>query len=336
MIHFVEDDSTVSRVEREYFDYLFQENEDASQQHRIPIRAWDTQTKQFRRAFFYEPFDTILTAVFSELAPLYFKSQVFPVCQCHDDYQRLITTQSKLNSTTTLLQFTQQSFLDLKDTDVPQTVWKKLKDLKGQYFLSLQDTADTLLPLLRSVLDEHQIEDYGNIIMEHVQHVGMDNEFFTKKCKEVEGRLQRFHGNVPMKPTRPTEIPCPYCHTAYHYPFFEWIFADVKTFDRVKSLLLGDVPIPLSDIERCIEALELWIFDNHDHELFEKKRDGAQTIVGTMMKTIHLTYQEIKTEMTSNLSSSLHVVMPDASLDFASNSFDATYVPPVPDIPLDS
>jgi hypothetical protein len=331
MINFVdENDITCSREEREFFEYLISENEDASKRHRIPVRAWDAKTEKFRKAFFYEPLDNVLTALLSELSPLYFKSQVSPECRCSDEYQHVSRRLREMNSCSSLIQVTQQGLIDLKDK-LPRTVWRKVRALEGQYFLSYQDAADELLNALQFILSEDQLMSHGNKIIQHLSAVGVNDEFLDQKRAHFERLLKKFHGNVPSKPIMPTEDRCPFCHAAYKYSFAEWLIYDLKTFERVKSLLIGDIPIPVSDIERCLQALEVWLFCNNDAEIFQKKM-SKKTIAGSMFQTIHLAYQEIKEKMLSKMPDAT----PDDSQDSASNFSVMTSVPPVPDIPGDS
>lgn len=290
----------VTREEREYFEYFTKDLENPAKRHRVPIRG--EVDGHIVQGFFEEPLESALLSALTEILPIYARSQIAPSCSCTMTYYQAQRTLTHLQSCTTAFQFTEAALREIKkDPSVTRTVWQRLKEVKGQLFFTQIDVQDYILNILTDLLEPEQIETAGLAIVKHLKTLGIAEDARQQRMSEQQEILNRFFGNVPLRPYPPTEEPCPFCHLPHKYSFVEWIPLELPAISRAIELLVG-VHVPITEIPRVIEALEMWIF-TADSELFSKK-NSLQTMTGAAMSQILTLAHQIRAEVIGNLGSS--------------------------------
>jgi len=291
----------VSREEREYFEYFEKEYKNPAKRHRIPIIG-EVDGKRVP-GFFEEPLESALLAAASELLPIWSRSQVSPVCTCASAYYTAKRTKQQLQEIMTSFSFNAASLQAIKDDEsITRAVYQKLKPLRDQVFFSKQKIQETILQILLDVHSETDtnFQALGLNIVKHLKEFGVDEKLRQARIQEQQDILDSFAGSPPVRPWPPTQEPCPFCHLPHYYQFIEWLPFELPAISRAMELLVG-VHVPITELPRIAEALELWIFTSDSH-LFSKKK-GMQTIVGTAMTAIIETMTSLKTEWISNLGS---------------------------------
>jgi len=317
----------MSQVERTYLEHLQEENEDPSKMHSTIIRCW-FEGDGFQPVRFYEPTSEIFETVLSEVAPIFTRTNVSPACECADFYYKLQLALNTVKSAVSTLQITSQALIDIKG-EIPNTTWKKLKDLKGQLFFSQQEAADALVTCLQSVLSSEQIAEHGDTIMQHLQDAGIDEEVQQKKIVELQSQIDEFHGHVPTKPQPPTREQCPHCHMPHSYSLLELLPQEHKAINRIANAMVG-APIMFRDIPRVFEALELWLFAS-DSDLFAKKNMTNITMTNLLMNRFKKWILEVKQSLLEDFGESNGTEQP--STDSVLNPLDVPPPPPEPATP---
>lgn len=321
----------ITRAEREYLEQLKKENEDPSKCHRVIIRC--LLDDQYKTTFFYEPTHEMLQMAMSEFGPIWAKSRVMPACFCPNRYYLTLLSLETVRASVSSLQITQQLFVNLKEK-VPRNILQRLKDIKNQRFFSMQEASDAVITMLQDILTEEQIQEHGDVILQHFKQTGVDEKYKEKRLKELQVVLDGFHGHVPRKPYPPTDKECPHCHLPYQYSLLELLPYEYTAIQRMVDGVVG-APVMLRDIPKVLEALETWVFAA-DVELFSKKNLPSTamtrpiTMTGMMMNHVKKAFQEVKQEMISKFGENVET-MPDTP-DSAGSSLES----PPPPVPADS
>lgn len=316
----------VTREEREYFEYFKKDLDNPAKRHRIPIRG--EVNGQIVQGFFEEPLESALLAAISELLPIYNRSQISPSCSCTETYYQADRALKHLVTCTTSYQFTKTALREIKDEpDVTRAVWQRLKDIEGHVFFTNLSVQKHILSILVDILEPEQIEAAGLAIVKHLKNVGLAEDVRQKRIEEQKDIIAKFFGNVPLRPYPPTEAPCPFCQLPYRYSFVEWIPLELPAISRAIELLVG-VHVPITEIPRVIEALEMWVFAA-DNELFSKK-NGIQTMTGAAMRQLVNLATSLRSEVIENLGS-----FDGVTLNETDSSLSVLDGPP-PSTPVDS
>lgn len=289
----------VSREEREYFEYFKNDINNPAKRHRIPLRG--EVNNKIVEGFFEEPLESALMSALSELLPIYTRSQVSPSCQCKKTYFKAQNTLVNLQTCTTTFQFTDVALQAIKkEPSVTRAVLQRLKDVRGQVFFTRLDVQEHILTILVDVLEPEQIEAAGLAIVKHLKTLGISENVRLKRIEEQQKILDKFFDNVPSRPYPPTQYPCVFCQLPHKYSFVEWIPSELPAISRAIELLVG-VHVPITEIPRVIEALEMWVFAA-DTGLFSKK-NKIQTMTGAAMSQLLSLAQKIRGEVIENLGS---------------------------------
>lgn len=270
----------VIQEERKYFERFQKENENPAKRHRLPIIG-EVNGKRVP-GFFEEPVESALLAAASELLPIWARTQTTPTCTCASRYYTALQTRNALQTLLTSFQFNAAALQAIKnDETITRTVYQKLKPLKDQVFLFKEDVQQAVFQILVDVLPEtDSFQDIGLAIVKHLKELGVDESLRQQRLQEQQDILDSFSGTAPVRPWPPTHDPCPWCHLPHHYNFFELLPFELPAISRAMELLVG-VHVPITELPRIAEALELWIFTSDSH-LFSKK-NGIQTMVGAVM-----------------------------------------------------
>ena len=287
-------DSTVSRAEREYLEQLVQEQEDPATRHSTYLRC--RFDGKYELTEWFEPTAQETLCALSELAPVFLKLQRFPSCTCAEEYAHLSSAKRVLEAATNSFQFTSQSLRQLQEKKkIPRPLMKKMKTLEDQIFYTQQDVANVLMT---TVLTQQQVAQYGDEIMACVKDTGINEDHRRARLHEMQTALDRFYGQVPVKPFPPTNEPCPFCHLPHRYSWVELLPFELPAIQRAIDTLVG-APVMLQDVPKVIQNLERWIFaaEVDSFTTLDDTKKNTPTITGMLMQQFKTVTQETRSTL---------------------------------------
>lgn len=175
--------------------------------------------------------------------------------------------------------------------------------LPNHVFYSQQDVANCVTRLLNDVMRPDEIRQYGALLVEGIQDVGINPTYQQERLAELAAALAPYHA-VDLHPRQATLEPCPLCHLPRKYNFLELLIGDAHLFNRFITQLVGGKVRP-KHLPRLLQALELWLFANNEaDDAYQKKMFPAGSLTGMMLTTFRDVISGVKTEIASRLSSS--------------------------------